>query len=66
WDLVPVRVGRRQATVRRVKMTRLFCVSNFLLASSYPFVFNFFHHFRCVVSDFLFYFLWKQSIGVLK
>ncbi|WP_218777817.1 hypothetical protein, partial [Bacillus thuringiensis] len=26
WDLVPVRVGRRQATVRRVRMTRLFCV----------------------------------------
>ncbi|MET3298969.1 UNVERIFIED_ORG: hypothetical protein ABIC81_005771, partial [Bacillus proteolyticus] len=26
WDLVPVRVGRRQATLRRVRMTRLFCV----------------------------------------
>ncbi len=24
WDLVPVRVGRRQATLRRVRMTRLF------------------------------------------
>ncbi|MHC2837053.1 hypothetical protein ACUXEY_005626, partial [Bacillus sp. F9_6S_D1_P_5] len=34
WDLVPVRVGRRQATLRRVRMTRLFCVSNFLLGSS--------------------------------
>ncbi|WP_222124102.1 hypothetical protein, partial [Bacillus mycoides] len=26
WDLVPVRVGRRQATLRRVILTRLFCV----------------------------------------
>ncbi len=34
WDLVPVRVGRRQATLRRVRMTRLFCVLNFLSASS--------------------------------
>ena len=37
WDLVPVRVGRRQATVRRVRMTRLFCVFNFLSASRYHF-----------------------------
>ena len=25
WDLVPVRVGRRQAILRRVRMTRLLC-----------------------------------------
>ena len=25
WDLVPVRVGRRQASLRRVRMTRLLC-----------------------------------------
>uniref|UniRef100_UPI001F5AA4C0 hypothetical protein n=1 Tax=Bacillus cereus group sp. BfR-BA-01408 TaxID=2920337 RepID=UPI001F5AA4C0 len=49
WDLVPVRVGRRQATVRRVRMTRLFCASNFLSVSSYSFIFNFFHQFRYVV-----------------
>ena len=29
WDLVPVRVGRRQATLRRVRMTRLFVFYNF-------------------------------------
>ncbi|MFD5264557.1 hypothetical protein ACFWJC_28115, partial [Bacillus wiedmannii] len=55
WDLVPVRVGRRQATLRRVRMTRLFCVLNFL-STSYqlqvsnpysfdPLIFIFFHHF---------------------
>ncbi|WP_218943208.1 hypothetical protein, partial [Bacillus sp. FDAARGOS_235] len=30
WDLVPVRVGRRQASLRRVRMTRLFCVYFYL------------------------------------
>ncbi len=30
WDLVPVRVGRRQAILRRVRMTRLFCMLSYL------------------------------------
>ena len=31
WDLVPVRVGRRQASLRRVKMTRLFVFNEVIL-----------------------------------
>ena len=38
WDLVPVRVGRRQATLRRVRMTRLFVFIKIRMAGKSQFI----------------------------
>ena len=61
WDLVPVRVGRRQAILRRVRMTRLFV----FLTSNQSQVILLYSISICSLR-FSILFLWKQSIGMLK